>query len=412
MPACKLIVAITEGVPVLDMTRVYPFVQEHGRAPDRRQLPGSHHAGRSRRSASFPGRICTAGTVGVVSRSGTLTYEIVYQLTRAGIGQTTCVGIGGDPINGTNFIDCLRGVRGRPADEGRRMMGEIGGTDEQEAAEFVKQHDDEAGGRASSPARPRRRAAAWATPAPSSPARRARRPKRSRPSRRPGWASRSARWISSSSSATADAATADPRAVAGAFGPGGTEHIAGTGSPARWNRGAARALVLAESRSTDPARGRSSQCARPILSPTMAHSTTLTIIKPDAFSAGKAGKIIAHLEAGRIPGACRARHASLAGGSRGVLRGASGAPVLSPAREVHDVGALHADGPGAGRRGGGVAARRSARPIRRRRRRGRCGGCTRSPRSGTPSMPPTPTTMPSARRASFSPKRTSCAIAS
>jgi succinyl-CoA synthetase alpha subunit len=86
----------------------------------------------------IPGRICTPGAVGVVSRSGTLTYEVVYQLTRAGIGQTTCVGIGGDPINGTNFIDCLSAFEKDPETRAVAMMGEIGGTDEQDAAAFVK----------------------------------------------------------------------------------------------------------------------------------------------------------------------------------------------------------------------------------------------------------------------------------
>ncbi len=135
----QFIVAITEGVPVLDMTRVYPFVKEKGARLLGPNCPGLITPGQSK-VGIIPGRICTPGPVGVVSRSGTLTYEIVYQLTRAGIGQTTCVGIGGDPINGTNFIDCLEAFEKDPATKAICMMGEIGGTDEQEAAAFVKQH--------------------------------------------------------------------------------------------------------------------------------------------------------------------------------------------------------------------------------------------------------------------------------
>jgi len=134
-----LIVAITEGVPVLDMTRVYPFVKERGARLLGPNCPGLISPGKSK-VGIIPGRICTPGPVGVVSRSGTLTYEIVYQLTRAGIGQTTCVGIGGDPINGTNFIDCLTAFEQDPETKAVAMMGEIGGTDEQEAARFVKEH--------------------------------------------------------------------------------------------------------------------------------------------------------------------------------------------------------------------------------------------------------------------------------
>jgi succinyl-CoA synthetase alpha subunit len=135
----KLIVCITEGVPVLDMTRVYPYVKEKGARLIGPNCPGLITPGASK-VGIIPGRICTPGPVGVVSRSGTLTYEIVYQLTRAGIGQSTCVGIGGDPINGTNFIDCLAAFEQDPDTKAVAMMGEIGGTDEQEAAEFVRQH--------------------------------------------------------------------------------------------------------------------------------------------------------------------------------------------------------------------------------------------------------------------------------
>ncbi len=135
----SLVVCITEGVPVLDMTKVYPFVKERGVRLLGPNCPGLITPGESK-VGIIPGRICLPGPVGVVSRSGTLTYEVVYQLTRAGIGQTTCVGIGGDPINGTNFIDCLEAFEQDPNTKAIAMMGEIGGTDEQEAAEFVKKH--------------------------------------------------------------------------------------------------------------------------------------------------------------------------------------------------------------------------------------------------------------------------------
>jgi len=133
----KLIVCITEGVPVLDMTKVYPYVKEMGARLLGPNCPGLITPGQSK-VGIIPGRICMAGPVGVVSRSGTLTYEIVNLLTKAGIGQSTCVGIGGDPINGTNFIDALAAFEADPQTTVVAMMGEIGGTDEQEAAEFVR----------------------------------------------------------------------------------------------------------------------------------------------------------------------------------------------------------------------------------------------------------------------------------
>jgi succinyl-CoA synthetase alpha subunit len=130
------IVAITEGIPVLDMTRVHAFVRDHGVRLLGPNCPGLLSPGKSK-VGILPGQIATPGPVGLVSRSGTLTYEVVHQLTRAGIGQATCVGIGGDPINGTSFIDCLSAFEDDPDTSAVVMIGEIGGTDEQDAAAFV-----------------------------------------------------------------------------------------------------------------------------------------------------------------------------------------------------------------------------------------------------------------------------------
>jgi len=135
----SLVVCITEGVPVLDMTRVMPFVREHGARLIGPNRPGAITPGEAK-VGIIPGQICQPGRVGLVSRSGTLTYEVVHQLTRNGIGQSTCVGIGGDPIIGTNFIDCLRAFQDDPETDAIVMLGEIGGTDEQHAASFVKEY--------------------------------------------------------------------------------------------------------------------------------------------------------------------------------------------------------------------------------------------------------------------------------
>jgi succinyl-CoA synthetase alpha subunit len=133
----EFIVCITEGVPVLDMTRVRPYVMEKGARLLGPNCPGLLSAGKSK-VGIIPGHITQPGPVGLVSKSGTLTYEVVYKLKGAGIGTTTCVGIGGDPINGTSFIDCLAAFQADPDTKAIVMLGEIGGTDEQEAAAYIK----------------------------------------------------------------------------------------------------------------------------------------------------------------------------------------------------------------------------------------------------------------------------------
>jgi len=132
-----LIVCITEGIPVLAMTRVLPFLHERGARLIGPNCPGLIAPGRSK-IGIIPGTICTPGRIGVVSRSGTLTYEIIHQLSSHGLGQSTCVGIGGDPLIGTSFIHCLSAFEADPDTDAVVLIGEIGGTDEQQAAEFVQ----------------------------------------------------------------------------------------------------------------------------------------------------------------------------------------------------------------------------------------------------------------------------------
>ncbi len=131
-----LVVCITEGVPILDMIEVRAFLDEKGARLVGPNCPGLLTPGEAK-VGIMPGEIAAPGNVGVVSRSGTLTYEVVDALTRRGMGQTTCVGIGGDPINGTSFIDVLALFEGDPATEKIVMIGEIGGTDEEKAARYI-----------------------------------------------------------------------------------------------------------------------------------------------------------------------------------------------------------------------------------------------------------------------------------
>jgi len=135
----SLIVCITEGVPANDMMKVYDYIKTKGIRMIGPNCPGLISTGQSK-VGIMPGNICVKGPVGVVSRSGTLTYEAIWALTCAGLGQTTCIGIGGDQIIGTNFIDTLREFEADSATRAVVMIGEIGGCDEEEAAKFVKNH--------------------------------------------------------------------------------------------------------------------------------------------------------------------------------------------------------------------------------------------------------------------------------
>ena len=139
---CKLVVCITEGVPTLDMVKIMPFLEERGVRLVGPNCPGFINPGQKAKLGILPGNIVTPGPVGLISRSGTLTYEVVDALTKAGLGQTTCLGIGGDPVIGTNFMDALKAFHADAETKALVMIGEIGGDAEEQAAAYIQENMD------------------------------------------------------------------------------------------------------------------------------------------------------------------------------------------------------------------------------------------------------------------------------
>ena len=136
---CSLVVCITEGIPARDMAEVYPYVRAKGAALIGPNCPGLISPGKANMGI-IPGEITGPGPIGLISRSGTLTYQVMYEMFSAGVGQSTCVGIGGDPIVGSNFIDMLARFQADPETEAIVVIGEIGGDEEEKAAAFISEN--------------------------------------------------------------------------------------------------------------------------------------------------------------------------------------------------------------------------------------------------------------------------------
>lgn len=135
----KLIIAISEGIPVLDIVRIVAFLNHRGTYLIGPNSPGIISPGKCK-VGILPGQIFKQGSIGVISRSGTLTYEVVHHITKAGLGESTCIGVGGDPIIGLKFIDCLKLFEKDQETKGVVLVGEIGGTDEEETAAYIKEN--------------------------------------------------------------------------------------------------------------------------------------------------------------------------------------------------------------------------------------------------------------------------------